>query len=146
MEEMNKLKMFTVGEANHLIPWLEESVIELQQKREAILALEVEIDALELVAEKSGTGTVSALDRRIEEYHHTVARFYAITDQIQETGCHLKDLNLGLVDFYSLYQGRVVYLCWKLGEKEIEHWHEVGRGYAYRQPLERDHEERESSG
>ena len=146
MSELNKIKVFTVEEAKRLIPRLAQLLQELQSKREAIVAQEVEIDALELVTEKK-EGTASPFfEKSVEKYNHTVARFYALIDEIQSLGCFLKDIDTGLVDFYTLYQGRVVYLCWKLGESEIGFWHEVGRGYSYRQPIEHDHEERESSG
>jgi len=146
MEEINKLKVFTVAEATRLIPRLSEMIQQLQKKSESIVAQEVEIDALELVTEKNNSTVPSLLDRKVEEYNHDVARFYAMIDEIQEMGCFLKDLTLGLVDFYSIHEGRVVFLCWKLGEKEMGYWHEVGRGYAYRQPIEHHHGERESSG
>ncbi len=146
MSELNKIKVFTVEEAKALIPRLTELLQELQSQRESIAAQEVEIDALELVTEQKEGQPANILAASVEKYNHTVARFYAIIDEVQATGCFLKDIDLGLVDFYTLYQGRVVYLCWRLGEKEIQFWHEVGRGYSYRQPLEPNHGERESSG
>ena len=146
MSELNKIKVFTVEEAKALIPRLTDLLRELQSKREAITSQEVEIDALELVTEKKEGEPANILEKSVEKYNHTVARFYAIIDEVQATGCFLKDIDLGLVDFYTLYQGRVVYLCWRLGENEIQFWHEVGRGYSYRQPLEPNHDERESSG
>ena len=62
-------------------------------------------------------------------------RFYGIVDEIHETGCVLKDVDLGLVDFYGYHKGRMVYLCWKLGESEVSYWHEIGHGYIHRQPI-----------
>ncbi len=146
MSELNKIKVFTVEEAKGVIPRLTELLQELQSKRESITAQEVEIDTLELVTEQKEGQPSNILAASVEKYNHTVARFYAIIDEVQATGCFLKDIDLGLVDFYTLYQGRVVYLCWRLGEKEIQFWHEVGRGYSYRQPIEPNHGERESSG
>ncbi len=146
MSELNKIKVFTVEEARQLIPQLTELLQELQSKRESIAKQEVEIDTLELVMDQKEGTSSPVLEKSVEKYNHTVARFYALIDEIQSLGCFLKDMDTGLVDFYTLYQGRVVYLCWRLGEKEIEFWHEVGRGYSYRQPLEPNHEERESSG
>ena len=146
MEEMNRLRLFTVEEANHLIPQLEPLILELREKRELILAQEVEIDALELVAEKTAESASPAIHRKVEDYQNNVNRLYAVVDTIYELGGFLKDLDLGLVDFYTLYQGRVVYLCWKMGEKEITTWHEVGRGYSFRQPIEFERKDRESSG
>ena len=146
MEEMNQLKVFTVDEANQLLPKLTAWIRELQEKRGAILSLEVEIDALELVADKDQNGGLTVLNNKIEEYTRTVNRFYGLADEIHELGCFLKDIDQGLVDFYTLYKGRVVYLCWQMGEPEVAHWHEIGRGYTYRQPIITEEQGRESSG
>ena len=146
MEEINRLRLFTVEEANQLIPQLESLILELRQKRELILAQEVEIDALELVADKNTEDVPPAIHQKVEDYQSNVNRFYSLVDTIYELGGFLKDLELGLVDFYTLYQGHVVYLCWKMGEKEITTWHEVGRGYSFRQPIEFERKDRESSG
>lgn len=146
MGEMNQLKVFTVEEANQLLPRLTERVIELQDKQRDILAKEVEIDTLELLyPSREGEKPSEEVEREVEGYNEGVNRFYALVDEIHEMGCFLKDIEMGLVDLYTLYQGRVVYLCWKLGEPEVGFWHEVGRGYAYRQPIIRE-DEKESSG
>ena len=55
--------------------------------------------------------------------------------KIHELGVELKDPAVGLIDFPSLRDDRVVYLCWRLGETAIEYWHETNTGFAGRQPL-----------
>ncbi len=128
--------MFTIEEAARLLPQLTQWLTELREERNLILASEVEIDALELVTEKKkGSESSPALDRKVGEYTRRVDRFYSLIDKIQGTGCVLKDLETGLVDFYSLQNNRVVFLCWKLGEPAISSWHEIGGGYASRQGL-----------
>ncbi len=57
-------------------------------------------------------------------------------ERIQEIGCQLKDIDAGLVDFPTLYRGKEVYLCWKLGESGIAFWHNVEDGYGGRQPID----------
>lgn len=57
-------------------------------------------------------------------------------ERIQETGCLIKDLETGLVDFPTLYHGQEVYLCWKLGENGIGYWHHVEDGFRGRQPID----------
>lgn len=52
----------------------------------------------------------------------------AAVDQLRHTGCHLKDLESGRVDFPTLYRGQEVYLCWKLGEPGIAFWHHENDG------------------
>lgn len=51
-------------------------------------------------------------------------------------GCELKDPDRGMVDFRTVRDGRVVYLCWLMEEPRIQFWHELEGGYAGRQPLE----------
>jgi hypothetical protein len=59
-------------------------------------------------------------------------------EAIQATGCLVKDLDTGLVDFPTLFHGEEVYLCWKLGERDISHWHGVDEGFAGRKPIDQD--------
>ncbi len=146
MGEMHELKVFTVAEANRCIPHLTELIDALRRVRERIHSLEVEIDMLELISEKDIQDPSSAAHAKLKEYHEAVDQCYRWIDEIHEMGCFLKDIETGLVDFYAKVQGRIVYLCWKYGESEINCWHEVGRGYSYRQPLEAEEEGRESSG
>jgi hypothetical protein len=56
-------------------------------------------------------------------------------DEIQETGCIIKDIEIGLVDWPALHQGREVLLCWKYGERQVDWWHEVDAGFAGRRPV-----------
>lgn len=145
MDEMNQLKVFSVEEANQLLPKITGLLTELQAKQREISTKEVEIDAAELLYPSEEEEPSPVVAREIEFYNESINRFYSILDEIQKMGCFLKDMELGLVDFYTLYQGRVVYLCWKLGEPAVGFWHEVGRSYAYRQPLVPEGE-KESSG
>ena len=56
-------------------------------------------------------------------------------EEIRELGGVIKDLELGLVDFLHLREGREVNLCWRYGEERISHWHGLDEGYAARKPL-----------
>ncbi|TMB93458.1 MAG: DUF2203 family protein, partial [Chloroflexi bacterium] len=63
-----------------------------------------------------------------------------LAERVQSYGCELKDMEMGLIDFRWLREDREVYLCWKLGEARVEHWHELETGFAGRQPLEEEAE------
>jgi hypothetical protein len=65
-------------------------------------------------------------------------RLKAILEEIQETGCLVKDLDIGLLDFPTLYRGEEVYLCWRLGETAIEFWHPVHEGFGGRRPIDQE--------
>lgn len=73
-------------------------------------------------------------------------RLKAAVEKIQECGCLIKDLDTGLVDFPTLFRGREVYLCWKLGEPGIRFWHAVDEGFAGRKLIDRDFLENHEGG
>lgn len=56
-------------------------------------------------------------------------------ERLEDLGCYIKDLDIGLVDFLSEFEGRDVFLCWKLGETKISHWHELKEDFSMRQPI-----------
>lgn len=66
-------------------------------------------------------------------------------EKIQETGCLIKDLDTGLVDFPTLFRGEEVYLCWKLDEPDITFWHGVDEGFAGRKTIDQDFLEHHSA-
>jgi hypothetical protein len=51
------------------------------------------------------------------------------------TGGVPKDLELGLVDFLGLVQGREVNLCWRYGEKRVRFWHGLEEGFGGRKAI-----------
>jgi hypothetical protein len=59
-----------------------------------------------------------------------------VVDKVHEFGCLVKDLDIGLIDFPTLFQGEEVYLCWKLGEAGISFWHGVNEGFRGRKPID----------
>src|SRR5581483_11883040 len=63
-------------------------------------------------------------------------RLKAALEEVQEIGCLIKDLDIGLIDFPTTYRGVEVYLCWKLGEDGIEYWHGVEEGFRGRKPID----------
>ena len=76
------------------------------------------------------------------EVQRDLARFRGLVETlreqieaIQETGCVIKDIEVGLVDWPALHQGREVLLCWKYGEPEVAFWHELTTGFAGRRPI-----------
>ena len=76
------------------------------------------------------------LSRKKTERDEFASQVQDTVSKILETGCLVKDVDEGLVDFPSLLNGEEIYLCWKLGEKRIEFWHGVQEGFAGRKPLD----------
>ncbi|MDX1674544.1 MAG: DUF2203 domain-containing protein [Longimicrobiales bacterium] len=81
------------------------------------------------------------LVRRIVEdilEHHAAGdddEVEALVEELHDLGCYFKGFQEGLVDWYSYYAGRPVFLCWKLGEPEIAYWHQTDAGFRGRQPI-----------
>ncbi len=131
------LKVFTVEDANRLLPAVRARLIELRATHREILALETKVDIEEMTG---GGGTPSAHTvARMEEINETIhVRIETYREQVEEfatLGCELKDLEQGLVDFYARLNGQLVYLCWREGEDEIRFWHPLEGGFGAREAL-----------
>lgn len=131
-------RYFTVDEANGLVPWLQERFTGILQMRSQIRGL---YQTLERMGYRPDPESLAAdegpLEVRIQR-----ARFVGLMEAlheelraITEAGIEVKDLDTGLCDFWSVQDGREVYLCWKLGEARIEFFHDIHAGFAGRQPL-----------
>ena len=93
MESSHQLKMFTVQEANELIPRLKELIEKLKCKRDELSALEMEVDVLELLTDFEPGGVPSPqVESKLTEYEKAVNEFYSLIEAIHSTGCFLKDI------------------------------------------------------
>lgn len=130
-------RFFTLQQAQELIPQLEAWLR---------TALEAKSEAQKVDRELSDLSTRIALVGGIEidpwataarktDRTRAAARFKEAMESIVKTGCLVKDLDTGLLDFPALLNNQEVYLCWRLGEKQIEYWHHVDAGVAGRQPI-----------
>ncbi len=123
----------SLEEANALLP---ELIPILERLRLAKAALDDARAALaRLTPAMRGNGhaaTAGELEERIRELAGQIGEdFRGIVAQ----GVQVKDLDHGLIDFPSSRDGRIVLLCWRLGEGPIAWWHEVAAGFAGRRPL-----------
>jgi hypothetical protein len=70
-----------------------------------------------------------------KDFHKISFDFFSKIEEIEKTGCLIKDINDGLIDFFCLFEGREIMLCWKYGEDKIEYWHEIDDGFTGRKPI-----------
>lgn len=123
-------RYFNLPQANETVITLRPLLDEIQQIRSKILSTQPDVwTAIEKSVGNGGNRTLSHLVQDFE-------RLDALVHAILETGALIKDINIGLLDFPALRDGREVYLCWQYGEGEIAFWHEVDAGFAGRQPIE----------
>ena len=122
-------KYFTIESARKQLPKIKKSIIKLQNIKKAIDAiLSVRIDSREVEFDEF-TETNTKLNK---EYHKLSYEFYKELENMEKIGCFLKDIDQGLIDFHYKFEGRDVFLCWKLGEDKIRAWHEIDAGFAGR--------------
>ncbi|MBX3266852.1 MAG: DUF2203 domain-containing protein [Acidobacteria bacterium] len=124
------MKLFTVDEANEMLPRIR---MKLQMIRELHTGLNEYKEQAKAAAAASdrGGGMIGG-----SAYVKTLYEIGKLTTEITDTGVQVKDYSRGLIDFPSVREGRIVLLCWQLGEPdEIEWWHEIEDGFAGRQQL-----------
>ena len=132
-------RLFTLAEAEALLPTITPILEEIRAARRALGQAEGEIARqLKPVRGNGHHVDAGAVQRLREEAARAASRLEANGGQLAALGVELKDPESGLVDFRSDRDGRIVYLCWRLGEPRIDWWHELEAGFAGRQPLERD--------
>ena len=126
-------KTFLLDEANAIVPRF-QLLMEKLQRGALSLNGEIEILAREVGVEPSAL-TPDDLLRNRPAARVLIEELDAIVQEIEDSGAHLKDVQLGLVDFPSERDGEIVYLCWQFGEPEVAFWHRMEDGFSGRQQL-----------
>ena len=124
------MKLFTVEEANEMLPLVQDRLERIQRlyARSGVYR-----ESVKAAAEASQFGGGMAGGTR---YVRALYEIGKLTTELHEMGIQLKDYERGLIDFPCFRDGRVVLLCWQLGEgQRIAWWHDVEAGFAGRQPL-----------
>ena len=133
-------RFFTLLEAEGLLPEVERLVRSLKDQKQSYEQAETELTNVSHRIALLG-GMIPPQERilRLRARKEASARgLKAAVENIQQLGCQLKDVEMGLVDFPTLYRDEEVYLCWKVGEAGIGFWHHIDDGYRGRQPIDSD--------
>jgi hypothetical protein len=131
-------RLFSVDEANELLPRIRRILQHLQEGRQRLLEAEAQLaerfhGGPRANGHASRDSEMSRLTRASEDAR---AQINAAATAIHELGAELKDPERGMVDFRTMRDGRVVYLCWLMEEPRVMYWHELDGGYRGRQRLE----------
>lgn len=125
------MKIFTIQEANALLPEVRIIAGKIQRAHRRLSKFRNEAQKAAEAAEQGGGGIADGV-----AYAGVLTDLTMQISELEGLGVQLKDFERGLVDFPSLRDGRVVLLCWQLGEgDELEWWHDVDAGFAGRTPL-----------
>jgi hypothetical protein len=132
-------KLFTVEEANAALPLVQAIVKDVVRVSHDIVERRERLCQVR-AGRKPTSGDLYAeeLAQTEQDLEQERARLYEFAGELRELGVELKDGLIGLVDFPSRVDDRIVYLCWKLGEPEVLHWHELDEGFSGRKSLTAD--------
>jgi len=114
-----------------ILPQVKKIVEDLQVLDKTIDLL----DTVEMEIDEANFDKLRYITRFNKAFHKLSYEFYHKLDQLENMGCVIKDLGEGLVDFLYQFGERDVFLCWKVGEDEVEYWHEIDEGYIGRRKI-----------
>jgi hypothetical protein len=131
-------RTFTLAEAQQLLPVLEQLLRKAMTGKHELAAIDGEFQ--ELSARVFAVGgmmpDIPRWARRRAERHKAEQGIKDSLAEIIAAGVQVKDLDIGLLDFPCLIEGKIVLLCWKMGEPAIAHWHGLEEGFAGRKPID----------
>lgn len=129
-ERMDVETVYTLEEARALLPEVRATLIQLAIERRRA------DDAHAALHRQLGADAANGARARLEaETAERRARVKALLDHLESLGVVLRDLETGLVDFPTVRDGERAWLCWRLDDPQLAHWHSTREGYASRRPL-----------
>jgi hypothetical protein len=131
-------RFFTLEQAEKVLPDVDSAI-------RRVISLKAEYESLQLEWQSFSERLVATGGMRVDRgwvmeqknsREEAALALKQAVDKVHEFGCLVKDLDIGLIDFPTLFQGEEVYLCWKLGEAGIRFWHGVNEGFRGRKPID----------
>jgi hypothetical protein len=133
-------RYFTLGEARAALPAVGRSIREAVQAKARYQEAEKVLQNLAQRILMMGGLCVDTASAEAwkTQYDSNAQTLKTAMERIEEIGILVKDLDIGLVDFPTLLHGEEVYLCWRMDEADIDHWHGTNEGFAGRKPIDRN--------
>lgn len=129
-------RFYAIDEANATLPEVERILVALHDQREELIELR---DRVVAAAPPDGetptTGSAEQIRLLRLGMQGLIDQMQAGVARLVEMDVTLRDISTGLIDFPALVSGRPIWLCWRLGETDVAHWHAHDEGYGSRRPL-----------
>lgn len=123
---MSSPQVYTVEEANALLPHLAPTLVELRERYE---------EATLIRSKMADASASNGGSQQRDEWAVKLARVSELFERITGWNIELRDISTGLVDFPAEIGGERVWLCWRLGEADVAYWHPATEGFDGRRPL-----------
>ena len=133
MDKNQKKKFFTPEEANATLPYLRAIVQDISTLAVNMRGRHERI--MKLISAEDRRGRAEEIDSLQNELERAEEAMHGYIEELDNLGVLLKDFVIGLIDFPAWMNDHEVYLCWRLGEPQVGHWHELDAGFAGRQKL-----------
>lgn len=132
-------RYFSLDDAHAALPAVGRSIREAVQAKARYQEAEKYLQDLTQRILMMGGMTVDTAQAEAwkSQYDSNGAALKSSMERIEEMGILVKDLDIGLVDFPTLFRGEEVYLCWRMDEDTIDHWHGISEGFAGRKAIDR---------
>ncbi|MBI1972986.1 DUF2203 domain-containing protein [Candidatus Woesearchaeota archaeon] len=125
-----KRTFFTLEQARLMLPEVQKHLRKINRLQRQLLFL----DSIDI--QHDDPEQDDKIQRVFEkEFHHASYLLYQELEKVEKKGVIVRDLNQGLIDFRSTFEGREIFLCWCLGEDTIRFWHEADDGYQGRRSI-----------
>jgi hypothetical protein len=127
-------RYFTLREATALLPRVRELVDTLRTLRDEAVLKRAKVEQLWKRLER-GDAVLASLGDEQRALDALRDRLVSTAKDVEATGCVLRDLEAGLVDFPCRTPAGTAFLCWRRGEPGILFWHGMDEGFAGRKPI-----------
>ena len=125
-------RTYTIEEANDLIPQVRAVLLQLAVQQRRLDASHAEMHRqLDVNGDPASAAAAVRQEAEVSEIREGMRTLML---HLGEMGVELRDLEMGLVDFPGMRDGRPVWLCWRLADPRVAFWHGTDEGYASRQP------------
>ncbi|HEV2305777.1 MAG TPA: DUF2203 domain-containing protein [Candidatus Acidoferrales bacterium] len=137
MEE-DEQRTFNLTEAERTRAEIEPVLLEAMDARRRAKAINEKMTELATQIQLSGGMRFDyqeAGQQRLEQ-NQLESSIAKAVEKIHSTGCVVKDLDVGLLDFPARLNDEDVYFCWRVGEDRIRFYHRQDEGFAGRRPID----------
>ena len=123
---------YTLDEARTILPKVQDKILQ-------VIRMQKNLEVLNTISidNEEGNPEMDLMITKLNmNYYKKLFLYHKYLGELLGLGIVIKDMQQGLIDFYSTFQGRDIHLCWRMGEKDISFWHEIDEGFAGRQSIE----------